>query len=146
MSHDHIRRTPAGSPDGGKFASTGASSEADVHLFAAKPVKESTPKSQVHQWDTVPSDVTDRELEILGSPDAPLMSRLMVANTPYPGVAERASHDESPLVRAVALTGWDLPHRDARRLSSDPQVNLAMKILGTASRQEEARVFAKEAV
>ena len=46
-----------------------------------------------------------------------------------PGSSARASRDADPVVRALALGGWDLPDADRERLHSDPQVRRVLAIL-----------------
>lgn len=74
----------------------------------------------------VPEDV----LETLQQPDQEFATRQSVLATMYPGVAERASHDRHPLIRAHALfAGWDLHDADRLRLEKDGGVKHVMELL-----------------
>lgn len=75
-------------------------------------------------------NVTDDVLERLQQPDQELTTRQSVLATMYPGVAERASNDDHPLIRAHALhTGWDLHDSTRKRLEKDGGVQHVMEII-----------------
>ena len=120
----HRPRRPAGAPGsaGGQFAATnrpapGISLDApsEEHLAAVFDEAEGT-------FNTNDLQAT---AAMLGH-EQPTEVRAAAARTVYPGVAEAASHDPDPLVRAIAMDGWDLPADSAHRLRSDPQVQAVM--------------------
>lgn len=75
-------------------------------------------------------NVPDDVLEELQQDDQEFATRQSVLATMYPGVAERASHDRHPLIRAHALfAGWDLKDSDRSRLEKDGGVQRVMEII-----------------
>ena len=72
------------------------------------------------------NDLTREQYLRLLEPERPLSARLDVIGKPQlavPGLAEKASHDPHPIVRAYALSlGWDLPPEREQALRSDPEV------------------------
>lgn len=83
-------------------------------------------RAELPSYANVPEDV----LETLQQPDQEFATRQSVLATMYPGVAERASRDRHPLIRAHALFGgWDLHDSDRQRLEKDGGVRHVMEIL-----------------
>ncbi|MPV51034.1 hypothetical protein GCG21_13665 [Pseudactinotalea sp. HY160] len=136
MSNYIPRRQPKGQPTGGQFAETakaspGLSLGQDPH--SGDPLRPSGDDSrQVRELAKIASrpDVSVAELNMLLSHDQPLVVRVAAARTPYPGVAEKASYDPSPYVRALALEGWDLSEESRSRLSADQGVMGLLSVVG----------------
>jgi len=67
--------------------------------------------------------ITDAQLSRLSDPDTqPPIVRWSVSCLPYEGVADRASVDPDPVIRASALVGVGLSVHNRRRLEVDPDV------------------------
>jgi len=67
--------------------------------------------------------ITDAQLSRLSNPDTqPPIVRWSVSCLPYEGVADRASVDPDPVIRASALVGVGLSVHNRRRLEVDPDV------------------------
>jgi len=67
--------------------------------------------------------ITDAQLSRLSDPSTqPPIVRWSVSCLPYEGVADRASVDPDPVVRASALVGFGLSVHNRRRLEVDPDV------------------------
>lgn len=78
---------------------------------------------------TVSATIKVEELNELTTHDKPVVVRAAIARTPYPGVAERVSHDPHPLVRALALEGWDLSDASRARLEADEDVQRLLRTI-----------------
>ncbi len=69
--------------------------------------------------------ITDAQLSRLSDPDTqPPIVRWSVSCLPYEGVADRASVDPDPVIRASALVGFGLSAHNRRRLEVDPDVGV----------------------
>lgn len=67
--------------------------------------------------------ITDAQLSRLSDPATqPPIVRWSVSCLPYEGVADRASVDPDPVIRASALVGFGLSVQNRRRLEVDPDV------------------------
>jgi len=67
--------------------------------------------------------ITDAQLSRLSDPATqPPIVRWSVSCLPYEGVADRASVDPDPVIRASALVGFGLSVHNRRRLEVDPDV------------------------
>ncbi|MGC0252684.1 hypothetical protein [Pseudactinotalea sp. Z1748] len=121
---DNQPRARRGQPTGGQWVAS-ARQASGISLGATGQDGEAL---QVEQGAYSPG-VTVDELNDMLDHSQPLSVRAAVARTPYPGVARTASHDPSPLVRALALDGWDLPEGDRKRLESDDQVSQLLRAL-----------------
>lgn len=120
-THDRDRQ-PKGRPTGGQFTQAALpASGLSLRGEQVAPAAERTAYSPF---------VTVDELNEMLDHSQPLSVRAAVARMPYPGVAEKASHDPSPLVRALSHEGWDLSEQSRRRLSQDPQVAGVLRALG----------------
>lgn len=118
----HREPEPGITADGG-LPSVGDACPDELRTLAQSP--DPLVRAEVTSSVRVPDDV----LETLAEPDQPTAVRLAAAGTGYAGTADRAAADPHPLVRAVALTGWDLSevHRD--RLRRDPEVQRVMGLI-----------------
>ena len=118
-------RQPKGRPTGGEFAETRRAS-AGIQLDSATAVGGDTYIAEQSAYDPA---VSTEELNQMLDHSQPVTVRAAAARTPYPGVARVASRDPSPLVRALALDGWDLPEEDRKRLEEDDQVAHLLSVL-----------------
>jgi len=67
--------------------------------------------------------ITDAQLSRLSDPATqPPIVRWSVSCLPYEGVADRASVDPDPVIRASALVGFGLSVHNRQRLEVDPDV------------------------
>ena len=67
--------------------------------------------------------ITDTQLSRLSDPSTqPPIVRWSVSCLPYEGVADRASVDPDPVIRASALVGFGLSVHNRQRLEVDPDV------------------------
>lgn len=74
---------------------------------------------------SIPDDV----LEQLADPSQETSVRLAAAQTGYAGTADRAAHDPSPMVRAVAAYGWDVSDHNRNRLRHDHGVQKFLRLI-----------------
>ena len=119
-------RKPEGTPDGGQFAHK-ALSHAQVSLGGGGgTLVPEIPEEERPAYD--PSVSLERLQEMLRH-DQPLGVRAAAARTPYPGVAETASHDPSPVIRALALEAHDLSPDARERLTSDRAVTYFLSVI-----------------
>jgi len=146
-------RKPSGTPEGGQWAPSGHAeadfvlapegvrpelvAEVTNHPHDANPelIFGATPKevdwilehgSSTHVATLSLRDDLTREqyLRIL-DPEQPLSARLDVVGkcALIPGLAEKASYDPHPVIRAhAAYLGWDLSHERRQALLADPDV------------------------
>jgi len=78
--------------------------------------------------------VTHEQLDLLANPALqPFEVRASVARLLYPGIADRAAADPDPVVRAIALDGWDLTETARERLLRDDAVRRVRVLLGTTA-------------
>ena len=78
-------------------------------------------------------DLSVQQYMRLLDPDLPFSARLDTVRRCYhgPGLAEKASYDPDPIIRAYALSdGWDLPRDRAEALKADPETVRMMDKLG----------------
>lgn len=122
-THDRDRQ-PKGQPTGGQF--TQAALPASGLSLRCEQVEQ---KATATERTAYSPFVTVDELNEMLDHSQPLSVRAAVARMPYPGVAEKASHDPSPLVRALSHEGWDLSAQSRRRLSQDSQVAGVLRAL-----------------
>lgn len=120
----HRPRRPAGAPGsaGGQFA---ANHRPAPSISLDAPMDDEAPLVFNEDEGTFNTNDIRATAAMLGH-EQPTEARAAAARTLYPGVAEAASHDPDPLVRAIAMEGWDLPEDSADRLRSDPQVQAVM--------------------
>ena len=116
-------RQRRGQPTGGQFAEK-AKAASGLSLGAASTDGIEGPEAIAYS-----PTVTPDELDGLLDHSQPVHVRAAAARTPYPGVAERASYDPNPLVRALALEGWDLTEESRERLKRDPGVGDVLRAL-----------------
>ncbi|GAA4033877.1 hypothetical protein GCM10023063_17170 [Arthrobacter methylotrophus] len=132
-------RVPKGVRSGGQFAASAHTEplvsidtdfpsvgDADVEqLRALAESNDPLVRAEVTSSIRVPDDVLER----LAEADQPASVRLAAVNTGYAGIADRAATDPDPLVRAAALSGWDLSDHHRERLSHDPKVQRVMGLI-----------------
>jgi hypothetical protein len=150
MSKQNPKRKPAGVPSGGQFAAK-SNPESDVTLdsaYAAHPSRlpslEAIASADAdrlwayihHSEPLVRADaannlaVTHDQLDQLADPAVqPFEVRASVARLLYPGVANRAASDPDPVVRAIALDGWDLTNTVRDELERDEVVQRVRRML-----------------
>lgn len=134
-------RIPAGNGErGGQFAAH-SHAEPDVELGGGAPPPEEDPseradvgadylEAMVNSVDiearseaSTDLAITDAQLSRLSDPATqPPIVRWSVSCLPYEGVADRASVDPDPVIRASALVGFGLSMHNRRRLEIDPDV------------------------
>lgn len=78
---------------------------------------------------TVTVETSAYELDRMQDFDRPVLSRLSAVGTGYAGTAQRAAGDPSPVVRAGALNGWDLPAHSQRQLQRDREVHRVIAVI-----------------
>lgn len=122
-SHE-FHRQPAGRPAGGQFAEATKPSSG-LSLDRSHSSRDVAALEQVAYKPTV----RIAELNDLLDHHQPVCVRAAVARTPYPGVAEKASYDPEPLVRALAMEGWDLSAASRQRLAADEGVGQVLRVL-----------------
>lgn len=137
-------RLPAGVKGAGRWT-FGQKGVADVELNTA-PAQESFPDVATCDVDevrrlaessdpTVRAELTsspripDDVLERLADHRQPTAVRLAAAQTGYAGTGDRAATDPSPLVRAVALTAWDLSAEHREAIGNDRSVQKVLEAL-----------------
>lgn len=139
MADDGRDRAPAGSGErGGQFIAARAHAEPGFELDAGTDTELELGTDSVVEAMVSGDDVEDRaaastdlrvtvgQLRRLADPATqPVLVRWSVSCLPYDGVADRASRDPDPVVRACALAGSGLSAPNQRRLERDPEVALA---------------------
>ena len=103
-----------------------AEADADTIREIARSTSDPLVKAELTSNPRIPDDV----LEELADPSERVDVRLAVANTGYPGAADRAAKDPHPLVRASAYGSWDLSEENRKRLAEDPGVKKVLSALG----------------
>ena len=73
----------------------------------------------------IPDDVLER----LADHQQPTSVRLAAVQTGYAGTGDRAATDPSPLVRAVALSAWDLSEEHREAIGNDRSVQKVLEAL-----------------
>lgn len=73
----------------------------------------------------IPDDVLER----LADHHQPTSVRLAAAQTGYAGTGDRAATDPNPLIRAVALSAWDLSEKHREAIGKDRSVQKVLEAL-----------------
>lgn len=120
-------RQPKGRPTGGEFAEE---VKAGSGLSLDAPSPDAPGGISDSSRPAYSPRVKVSELNRMLDHDQPLDTRAAAARTPYPGVAERASHDPSALVRSLALEGFDLSASARNRLVGDARVGGLLSAIG----------------
>lgn len=139
---DRVRKPP-GTPSGGQFAAT-RHQESDLVIGIDTPTDDEIAASVGRDLDAVVAHpdpeiriiatanafITDEHLTNLLDPGSqPVEVRWATARLPFPGIAEVASKDPHPVVKAAALDEWDLSDERRRELEADDDVVHAHRIL-----------------
>ena len=114
-------RIPAGNGErGGQFAAH-SHAEPDVALTGEAGPPDTDPGVLADLEAMVSSIDVDARSEASTDTQPPIV-RWSVSCLPYEGVADRASVDPDPVIRASALVGFGLSVHNRRRLEVDPDV------------------------
>jgi hypothetical protein len=148
MERSHPARVPAGTSSGGQFAST-RRPESDLVIGADGPTDEELANAtsdalqsfvdhadpDVRASVTACPAITDDQLSALLDPTTqPVTVRWAVALLPYPGISSVTARDPHPVIRAAALSAWDLDDELRAALEADEKVAHACAALAGAVR------------